>query len=56
MAEEKKATSSTKNGAVIRSCSCQSAFQDAKYGNGQRVHNIGPKSGYNCTVCGKKTA
>jgi len=42
-------------------CSCKHAFQDERYGHGQRVHNFGPKAGPNekmegwrCTVCGQR--
>ena len=33
-------------------CTCHHQYQDEKYGQGQRVHNIGAKD-YSCTVCGK---
>lgn len=37
----------------IRPCNCESAYQDKAYGKGQRVHNIGAKTGRaTCTVCG----
>ena len=37
-------------------CTCKHAFQDAQYGQGVRLHNIG-KMGKEarCTVCGKAT-
>lgn len=41
----------------IRYCPCVSAYQDTKYGRGQRVHNLsqgGKKTGSRCTVCGAK--
>ena len=38
---------------VIKLCSCKHVYQDAKYGNGMRVHNIG-KTKKCCTVCAKK--
>lgn len=41
----------------IRPCHCDSKFQDAKYGKGQRVHNLsqgGKKNNSKCTVCGVK--
>lgn len=37
---------------MIRKCSCEHPYQDAKYGPGQRVHN--PTKDRNvtrCTVC-----
>lgn len=42
---------------AIRPCSCQSSYQDDRYGKGMRVHNERPskvKGGerYGCTVCG----
>jgi hypothetical protein len=41
-------------GAVIRTCSCISAFQDGRYGRGRRVFTASKKNGMTCTVCGKK--
>lgn len=38
------------SGISIKRCGCESRYQDAKYGNGQRVHTIGAKSA-TCTVC-----
>lgn len=38
-------------GAEIKPCHCQSAYQDEKYGPGQRVHNPCNK-GLRCTICG----
>lgn len=44
------------HGTVIRGCSCESAFQDASYGEGRRVTNNmvkdGKVVGWRCTVCG----
>ena len=43
-------------GTVIRSCTCQSDWQDRTYGKGMRVHNVGGTTTgprYRCTVCGK---
>ena len=43
---------------VIRPCGCESAFQDARYGTHNRVHNlsttgVGRRPGdAACTVCG----
>jgi hypothetical protein len=34
------------------SCTCKSAFQDARYGLGKRVVNVNAKGG-SCTCCGK---
>jgi len=31
------------------------SFQDARYGKGKRVHNLGPKTS-TCTVCGRSKA
>ncbi len=42
---------------LIRSCHCESAYQDKKYGKGMRVHNTGGSKGgskVTCTVCGSK--
>ncbi len=41
---------------VIRKCQCKSEFQNQKYGQDNRVHNIGHDEEH-CTVCGsvKKT-
>lgn len=43
----------------IAKCTCKSEYQDAKYGHGMRVHNLGKgkeKAGRKakCTVCGNK--
>lgn len=44
----------------VKYCSCKHAYQDEKYGSGQRVHNYGEKKykagggsspGWCCTVC-----
>lgn len=35
---------------VIR-CTCASAFQDARYGPGKRVHNEKANGAARCTVC-----
>ena len=38
---------------TISKCACQHSFQDAEYGKGNRVYNVGVKSGKaKCTVCG----
>jgi len=42
---------------VILKCSCRHKFQDARYGEGMRVHNFARKghngaAGWRCTVCG----
>lgn len=34
------------------SCTCSNIFQDDSYGEGQRVHVLGP-SGWSCTTCGR---
>jgi hypothetical protein len=44
----------------IKVCTCESVYQDKKYGQGKRVHNETkqqqPESARNwrCTVCGKE--
>lgn len=40
-------------GTVIKKCTCESQFQDATYGKGNRLCNVGNK-GAICTVCGKE--
>lgn len=40
----------------IQPCTCQHAFQDERYGKGNRVMNPlkkGDKQQHRCTVCGK---
>lgn len=38
-------------------CGCPSAYQDQRYGQGMRLHNLAPKvggataKGWRCTVC-----
>lgn len=44
------------SGTSIQSCNCTSAYQDATYGQGKRVHNrtSGSKTGdWRCTVCAR---
>lgn len=44
-----------KCGTTIKKCTCKSAYQDEKYGQGKRAHNLkadGEKG--RCTVCGKE--
>lgn len=47
------------NETRIKSCTCQSSYQDKKYGKGQRVQILKQKSkgrppqDWTCTVCGK---
>lgn len=36
---------------VIKPHNCMSAFQDATYGKGMRVHNVGKDDTATCTVC-----
>jgi len=42
----------------VMKCSCESKFQDSKYGKNNRVHTVGGSSQmnntYTCTVCGNK--
>lgn len=37
----------------ILPCRCESPFQDAQYGRGQRVFNPRRGGGWRCTVCGE---
>jgi len=37
---------------IIKACSCESSFQDERYGKSQRLMNETTK-GFRCTVCGK---
>ena len=40
---------------LIKPCTCVSAYQDQKYGPGNRVHNATKDNKrYRCTVCGKE--
>jgi len=43
------------SGAVLRYCSCTSAFQDRRYGAGRRVFCCAPKGTLSCTVCGGRS-
>jgi hypothetical protein len=43
----------TKNGMVLKPCSCNHEYQQSKYGN-MRWHNLGAKGSSRCTVCGTK--
>jgi len=41
----------------IKNCTCESKFQDEKYGKNMRVYNKTKKQDgkiYRCTVCGKE--
>lgn len=38
-------------GAIIQSCNCTHAFQDAHYGRGMRVKNLTKGGSARCTVC-----
>lgn len=49
--ETKKAVSGKGGGSTVRFCGCDSPYQDAKYGEHQRVHTVGAKN-VTCTVCG----
>ena len=56
MAEAKKGQNrwgKTPGDVVILPCSCQSKYQDERYGAGLRVHNVGATNA-SCTVCGVK--
>ena len=47
--------SSAKYGTVIKACTCNSTYQDKRYGVGLRAHNLcnkGEKA--RCTVCSKE--
>lgn len=45
---------------MIRTCTCASVYQDARYGVGKRVMNMGVGTGggktWRCTVCGRLDA
>ena len=48
-------TSTAKYGTIIKVCTCDSEYQDKRYGTNRRVHNLcnkGEKA--RCTVCGKE--
>lgn len=42
-----------KGGTTVQKCTCESAYQDEKYGAGMRVHNV-TDDGTRCTVCATK--
>jgi hypothetical protein len=42
-----------REGCAMARCNCVSEYQDARYGQGMRVFNIGRAAGA-CTVCGAK--
>lgn len=42
------------SGVKIVFCACESEFQDRKYGEHQRVYNVG-KGHTTCTSCGKRS-
>ena len=46
----KNLRNAAKYGSSVRKCRCKSDFQDKKYGNGKRLHNVTTK-GWRCTVC-----
>jgi hypothetical protein len=39
---------------MIKKCVCTHAWQDKKYGEGNRVANEMKNGNYRCTVCGKE--
>lgn len=41
-------------GTIRVMCGCASAYQDARYGPGIRVHNLRKASGSRCGVCGRE--
>ena len=48
-------STTAKYGAVVKTCTCSSEYQDKRYGAGLRVHNLckkGEKA--RCTVCSKE--
>jgi len=51
-ADPTAAGSKQKYGSVVKHCNCDSTYQDQKYGEHQRVFNLG-KANATCTVCGK---
>jgi hypothetical protein len=39
----------------IMRCTCKHEYQDKRYGEGKRVHNLAVKAeAWRCTVCGAK--
>ena len=43
------------NGTVIKACTCNSEYQDKRYGAGLRAHNLCKKvKKARCTVCSKE--
>lgn len=55
MAQGKKVVEKvSKSGTVVVACQGQCRphrFQDSKYGQGRRVHNLMKSGGMRCTVC-----
>lgn len=50
-----------KNKTIVRPCTCESEFQDQRYGKGKRLMNptmkmklAGTQQLFRCTVCGKE--
>lgn len=55
MVQEKKVVEKVKAGTVVKPCEGQCRthkFQDSRYGQGRRLHNITKIGGTRCTVCG----
>ena len=53
----KTATLSRGNDAKILTCTCESPFQDKRYGASKRVHNWAEKKRlFRCTVCKSERA
>jgi len=44
----------TQKDTKILPCTCQSEYQDQRYGKGNRVHNPRKEKTYACTVCGRE--
>lgn len=49
-----------KRHTAVRQCTCQSTWQDERYGRGMRVHNMAEKegkhTGWRCTVCSREVS
>jgi len=53
MAKNNAATPFSTTSTIIKFCTCESPFQDKRYGKHKRVHNIGKDNKHQtCTVCG----
>lgn len=41
-------------GPAVKTCSCQSVFQDKRHGKGKRIHSRRVTGKLVCSVCGKE--